>query len=351
MMVMNELSTITSPYKKQFIEDIVEGMTPILNNTQLMELNKSLNTHTANLTISETPNNIDLDYENTNSLLINQFLKAKKLKGLSPKSLHYYESQLKRLEKWTIKSILEFTSDDLKEYLRYYQKCNNCSATSLNNTRRILSSFWQWLEIEEKIILNPMKRIPHIKEPKKVRKAFTDNEIEMMRQTLSQEPRETLRIRNTAIFELFLSSGLRLFELEGLKIDDISLPECKGVCLGKGNKQRIFYFSEKAKLYLEQYLAIREDGKEWLFVNPNRPYNKLGSSGIGVMIKELGWKSDVNNVHPHRFRRTLASRLIKKGMPLEQVSKVLGHESLGITMRYIELDKELLKMTHSKYTN
>ena len=219
---MNTLNAITGGYKKQFIEDIIEGMTPFCDNTQLLELNKSLNTHTNDLMISENPNNIDLNYQETNKILIKQFIKNKKLRGLSKKSLQYYESQLIKLSEWTIKSFIEMDSNDLKEYLLFFRELNNCSKVTLNNVRRILSSFWRWLEIEEKIIINPMKRIPQIKIPKYIHKAFTDEEVEVLRNYLYSQKSK----RNVAIFELLLSSGLRLSELESLRIDDVNLVEC-----------------------------------------------------------------------------------------------------------------------------
>ena len=323
-------------------------MSQLCDNNQLMELNRSLNYYTNNLIISENPNNVDLNYEETNKILIGQFIKNKKLRGLSSNSLHYYESQLTRLSKWTSKSFIEMNSDDLKEYLIFYQKLNNCSKTTLNNTRRILSSFWKWLEIEEKIIINPMLRIPFIKTPKLVRKAFSDEEVELMRNYLYTQDKSK---RNIAIFELLLSSGLRLSELGSLKINDINLVECEGIVMGKGGKERIFYFSEKAKVSLKVYIDSRVDGKEWLFVDSRAPYNKFSISGIGTMIRELGRCCGVEKVHPHRFRRTMATKLVRKGMPIEQVSKVLGHGNLGVTMRYVETDNELLKLVHKKHTN
>ena len=344
---LNEVAKITSTYKKQFIDDILNKMTPLCDNTQLMELNKSLNYHTGNLIISENPNNIDGDYERTNQHLINQFIKTKKLKGLSQNTLRYYETQLNLLNNWSIKSFIEMNSNDLKEYLIQYQELNNCGKVTLNNTRRILSSFWKWLEIEEKIIINPMKRIPSIKTPKHVKKAFTDEEVELLRKYFySQES-----LRNTAIFELLLSSGLRLSELASLKKDDLNFVECKGIVMGKGKKERVFYFSERAKVVIEDYINSRVDYKDWLFVSDLAPYNKLGISGIGYLIREAGRSIGITNVHPHRFRRTLATRLVRKGMPIEQVSKILGHGSLSVTMRYVETDKELLKLVHKKYTN
>jgi len=345
---MNELSTITNKYKKQFIEDILEGMSLTLDNTQLMELNRSLNQHTSNLTISENPNSTDLNYEKTNENLIKDFIKSKKLKGLSSNSLKYYESQLRKLQEYSIKSFIEFTAEDLKEYLRFGQEANLWSKVTLNNVRRVLSSFWKWMELEEKIIINPMKRIPSVKQPRYVRKAFTDEEVEILRLEIDKHWNST---RNHAIFELLLSSGLRLSEITSLRKDDISLADCKGIVMGKGGKERVFYFSERAKRYLLNYLDLRWDNKEWLFVGGNAPFNKLGSSGVGAIIRELGEYAGVTNVHPHRFRRTMATKLVRKGMPIEQVSILLGHSNLGVTMRYVETDNELLKLVHEKHTN
>ena len=344
---MDTLNAITGGYKKQFIEDIIEGMTPFCDNNQLLELNKSLNTHTNDLIISENPNNTDLNYQKTNKILIKQFIKNKKLKGLSKKSLQYYESQLIKLSEWTIKSFIEMNSNDLKEYLIFFRELNNCSKVTLNNVRRILSSFWMWLEIEEKIIINPMKRIPHIKTPKYIHKAFTDEEVEVLRNYLYSQKSK----RNIAIFELLLSSGLRLSELESLRIDDVNLVECEGLVMGKGGKERKFYFSERAKVCITDYLNSRVDNKEWLFVSEMAPYNKFGKSGIGYMVRETGHRCGIENVHPHRFRRTMATRLVRKGMPIEQVSKLLGHSNLDVTMRYVETDNELLKLIHNKHTN
>ena len=344
---MDALNAITGGYKKQFIEDIIEGMTPFSDNTQLLELNKSLNHHTNNLIISENPNNVDLNYQETNKILIKQFIKNKKLRGLSKKSLQYYESQLIKLSEWTIKSFIEMNSNDLKEYLLFFRELNDCSKVTLNNVRRILSSFWSWMEIEEKIIINPMKRIPHIKIPKYIRKAFSDEEVEVLRNYLYSQKSK----RNVAIFELLLSSGLRLSELESLRIDDVNLVECEGLVMGKGGKERKFYFSERAKVCITDYLNSRVDNKEWLFVSEMAPYNKFGSSGIGYMVRETGRRCGIENVHPHRFRRTMATRLVRKGMPIEQVSKLLGHSNLDVTMRYVETDNELLKLIHNKHTN
>lgn len=347
-MAMTELQAVTSEYKRQFIEDIMNEMQPYLDNTQLMELNRNLNYYTNNLTITNNPDNIDLDFEKTNTRLINQFIKSKKIKGCSTQTIEYYQSQLNIINDWSIKSFIEYGHEDLKEYLQWYESRNNCSKTTLDNTRRILSSFWKWMYVQEKIIFNPMERIPHIKIPKKVRKAFTPRDVSLLQDACSKTGNP---LRSRAIIELLLTSGLRIGELVNLTIDDINFKECKGICMGKGHKERVFYFSERCRVYLEDYIDSRVDERKWLFVASISPYKKLGSNGVGIQISELGKIAGVTNTHPHRFRRTFATYLIRKGMPIEQVSKLLGHGDVGVTMRYVETDKELLKMVHNKHTN
>lgn len=348
--MVNELQAVTGIYKKQFIDDILGKMELMLDNGQLMELNKSLNTHTGNLIISENVGPLDLDYQKTNHKLIKNFIKSKKLKGLSPRTIAYYSDELHRLEEWSIKSFIEFKKEDIKEYLRYKQALYDCSNVTINNVRRVFSSFFKYLEYEELIIKNPIKQVPKVKEPSRVKKAFTDEEVEKLRGVLTSRKETKWKYRNIAIFEMLLSSGLRVNELATLKKDDVSINDCKGICLGKGNKQRVFYFSEKCKLALLEYLKNRKDNKEYLFISTTRA-DHITTSGIETMIRKVGVEAGVEKVHPHRFRRTLATRLIRKDMPIDQVSKVLGHESLGITQRYIESDRDMLKLTHRKHLN
>lgn len=340
------LDQITTPYKKQFIDDIINGMEGLIDNNQALELNKSLNKHTTNLIISELPNNIDLDYESTNNRLLKNFIKTKKLKGLSIKTIEYYNSQLTIFKDWLSKSFLEVTSDDFKEYLKHKKEKSNCSNVTLNNVRRILSSFYKYLENEDLLIINPINAIPSVKEPKRVKKAFTDEEVEKLRYAISKD-----HIRNIAIFEMLLSSGLRVGEISSLKRDDISLADCKGVCLGKGNKQRIFYFSERAKVAIQKYLDYRYDDSPFLFVSLMAPFSQLGIGGIETMIRETGEKAEVPNVHPHRFRRTFATRLLHKGVAIDQIQKFLGHVNIETTKLYAMSDNDEIEYNIKRYVN
>lgn len=354
-----QLSIITGEYKKQFIEDILTGMTGLLDNKQLSELNKSLYHNTAHLDFADNPQNHDLNYEKTNKILIEQYMKSKKTKGLSSKTLTAYGYTLKSFEKWTIKSFLEITSEDLKEFFTFYETQNNCSKTTLNNIRRNLSSFFRFLTDEEKILINPMLRIPAIKEPKKIKKAFTYEEIEKLRFYFNTQSRQYNSvklneggIRNLAIFELLLSSGIRIGELRSLKITDIDFNECKMIVNGKGNKQRIVYFSERAKLAIQKYIPLRKNESKFLFTQYKSYKSKkeLSHTSFEKMIRKAGEECNVE-AHPHKFRRTFCTQMLKKGMPIDQVQKLMGHQSIETTLRYIDLDDETIAMTHKKYTN
>ena len=356
---MNELEIITGGYKKQFIEDILHGMEHFLDNNQLYELNKSLYHNTNNLDFADNPKNHDLNYEKNNEILINEFLKAKKTKGLTPSTLRAYEGGLKHFQKWTIKSFLEISSEDLKEYLTFYQQQNNCSKVTLNNTRRQLSSFFRFLTDEEKILINPMLRIPAIKQPKQVKKAFTYEELEKLRNYFNFNSRSVVSnnfkeggVRNLAMFELLLSSGIRIGELCSLKLDNVDFEECKMIVKGKGNKERIGYFSERAKLIIQEYLLLRKNESKYLFTqySSRKSKKQLSVNSVEMLFRRAGESCGIK-VYPHKFRRTFCTRMIKKGMSIDQVQKLMGHESIETTLRYIDLDDETIAMTHKKYTN
>jgi len=357
--MINELQAITGEYKKQFIEDVLGGMEHLLDNKQLSELNKSLYYNTNHLTFADNPKNHDLDYDKTNEILIKEFVKVKKIKGLSKKTIGAYKYSLNALKKWSIKSFLELTSEDLKDFLIFYQEQNGCSKTTINNMRRNLSSFFRFLTDEEKILINPMLRIPPVKEPKKIKKAFTYEEIEKMRWFINRniylKNKNELSIRTMrtkAMFELLLSSGIRVGELVSLKTDNINFDECKGLVHGKGDKERVIYFSEKAKNYMLQYLRLREDDSIYMFVQESNINigSPLSITSVDKVFRRIGEYLDID-IHPHKFRRTFCTTMIKKGMPIDQVQKLMGHVSLETTLRYLDMDDETIAMTHKKYTN
>lgn len=279
--------------------------------------------------------------------LVKKFIEAKKIEGCSKRTEEYYESTLVYFEEHIKCPIGDVTTEQIRDYLSKYQKINNCSNSTLDTIRRILSSFYRWLEEEDYVIKSPMKRIHRIKSPVLIKSAFSEEQIEVIRNSTVDN------IRNLAIVDLLLSSGLRVSELVNLNRSSINLNTRTCVVLGKGAKQRHIYFDYRTKIELENYLKNRKDKGRALFVssrkNKNGTYNRLCVNSIEKIIRELGEKTDILNVHPHRFRRTLATRAIDKGMPIEQVQVLLGHSKIDTTLRYANVEQENVRHSHQKY--
>lgn len=345
---MNAFNQISGEYKKGFIDEILNGMTPLLDNVQLRELNRVLNYHTSQLDFGEGLIDTNLDYEVQNRKLLVQYIKSKKVEGLSKRTIYYYEGILKKLEDWTIKSFINLTHTDIREFLVFYQELNNCSKSSVDNIRRVLSAFFSWLELEEYILINPMRKIHRIKIEKKVKKAFTDKEIEILRNDL-ENSKGRYKLRNQAIFEFLLSSGVRVSELCGIDTDRVNFENNSVIVHGKGNKERLVYFSERTSHLLQVMINKRKNkGDGALFLNSVN--KRLGKSGLERMIRDLGAKHNIE-AYPHKFRRTFATRLVRKGMPIDQVQQLLGHTSLEVTLRYVEADEEALKRVHNRFVS
>ena len=340
---MVSLDLLQAEAKRDLTNSILEEMEAYLDNSQLMELNQSLNSNLSTIEVYKH-NSTNTDYEERNRELLDGFLRAKKLKGLSPKTLERYTVELNFFLDWSCKLVLDYEPQDIREYLVFRQELNNCSNISLNNYRRTLSSFYKWLEIEEYIIRNPMKAVGKIKEESRIKKPFTDEEIEKMRNLLYADYDE----RDIALFELLLSSGIRLSECVNLNIEDIDLENRKFTVIGKGNKERVCYFGTKAKLALEEYLLCRVDDNPALFVQIDEPYNRLGPTGLGAVIRQVGMECGVK-AHPHKFRRTLASKLNHRNVPLEQIQKILGHENINTTLIYVSINPEDVKLSYNKH--
>lgn len=341
---MVRVETLQAEAKRDLTNEILEAMENYLSNSQLMELNRSLNSNLDNLQIYKH-NIVDSDYESRNNDLMKSFLANKKLKGLSKKSLTYYESELRKFLEYSIKLVIDYTPDEIRDYLMFRQELNNCSNVSLNNIRRCLSTFYKWMEVEEYIIRNPLKAVGALKEPKRVKKPFSDEEIELMRTALYND----YDSRDIAIFEFLLSSGVRASECASVDINDIDWDNRSFTVIGKGDKERVCYFGTKAKLALEEYLSYRSDDNPALFVTIDSPYHRLGVSGISTMLREMGSYAGVEHVHCHKFRRTLACNLNHKGVPLDQIQKILGHENINTTLIYVSVDDEDVKLNYNKH--
>ena len=255
------------------------------------------------------------------------FLDAKKIEGCSERTLQYYQVTVEKLLEWTSTPIRKITTDEIRRYLVEYQQINNCSKVTVDNVRRNISSFFSWLEEENYILKSPMRRIHKIKTKQQVKETISDEAIERLRDNCKC-------IRDLAIIDLLYSTGIRVGELVNLNISDVDFEARECIVFGKGDKERRVYFDAKAKLHLQDYLRSRTDDNPALFVTLDAPYTRLRISGVEIRLRELGRSLKLEKIHPHKFRRTMATRAIDKGMPIEQVQKILGHSQIDTTMQY-----------------
>lgn len=278
----------------------------------------------------------------SNNNYLSMFLNAKKIEGCSERTLAYYKTTVEKLLDEVDDPIRKVTTDDIRDYLANYQGLNDCSKTTIDNIRRNISSFFTWLEEEDYIIKSPMRRIHKIKTMKTVKEVISDEEIEKMRDKCKN-------LRDLAIIDLLYSTGIRIGELVRLNIDDIDFEERECIVFGKGDKERRVYFDAKTKIHLMGYINSRFDTNPALFVTLDAPYNRLQISGVEIRLRHLGRELGINKVHPHKFRRTMATRAIDKGMPIEQVQKLLGHSQIDTTMHYAIVNQTNVKVAHRKF--
>ena len=329
--------------KEEMILTITNEMSNNLTNYQLELLKNVLIIQFQNIEITILTDEIKKKEEqNTNEKFINSFLSAKEIEGCSQRTIFYYKENIQHLISKLEKPIKGVTTEDIRNYLSNYKEINNCGSVTIDNIRRVFSSFFAWLEDEDYIIKSPVRRIHKVKTASIIKETFTDENIEKMRD-------ECKNIRNLAIIELLISTGMRVGELVNLNIEDLNFEDRSCVVQGKGNKQREVYFDARTKIHLMQYLTIRKDDNKALFVSKNKPHQRLSISGIELIVRRIGAKTDVNRVHPHKFRRTLATMAIDKGMPIEQVQKLLGHVKIETTMHYAMVNQNNVKNSHRKY--
>ncbi len=280
--------------------------------------------------------------EISNTEYLQMYLDAKKIEGCSERTLQYYRVTIEKLLSKIVNPIRKITTEEIRSYLSDYQQINNCSKVTVDNVRRNISSFFSWLEEEDYILKSPMRRIHKIKTKQQVKEIISDEVIERLRDNCACS-------RDLAMIDLLYSTGIRVGELVNLNIDDIDFEARECVVFGKGDKERKVYFDAKAKLHLQEYLANRKDDNSALFVTLDSPYNRLKISGVEIRIRELGRKLNLSRIHPHKFRRTMATRAIDKGMPIEQVQKILGHSQIDTTMQYAMVNQGNVKASHQKF--
>lgn len=319
------------------IVEIEQRMVKILDNRQLQSLHDVLLS-----CISERYITTDLDYQMSDDELLAAFISAKRVEGCSEKTLHYYSSTITTVTKAINKPIRQVMTDDLRVYLAKYQQEKGVSKVTIDNVRRIMSSFFSWLEDEDHIIKSPVRRIKKVRVSKTVKEIYTDEEIEAMRDNCNAP-------RDLAIIDLLASTGMRVGELVRLDRDDIDFNNRECIVLGKGDKERPVYFDARTKVHLQAYLESRTDDNPALFVTLDNPHDRLKISGVESRLHNLGERLNIHRVHPHKFRRTLATRAIDKGMPIEQVQHLLGHQKIDTTLEYAMVNQNNVKASHRRF--
>lgn len=316
----------------QKIRMIEQALQPHLNNLQMEKLHQTL------LRVIEE----DCPSEDDDRDFLPIYLAAKRVEGCSDKTLHYYETSISNALASINKPVKQITTDDLRLYLDTYQQRNNAGKVTIDNVRRVLSSFFSWLEDEDYILKSPVRRIHKVKTGKTVKETYSDEALEIMRDHAEN-------IRDLAMIDLLASTGMRVGELVQLNRGDIDFENRECIVFGKGDKERKVYFDARAKIHLQNYLTERADDNPALFVTLLSPFNRLKISGVEIRLRELGRKLNIPKVHPHKFRRTLATMAIDKGMPIEQVQHLLGHQSIDTTMVYAQVSQSNVKTSHRKY--
>lgn len=328
--------------RDQLITEITRKMIPYLDNSQMKQLQEVLTHCLWGVQVSTASESEQLQEKETNEELLGRFISAKRVEGCSEKTLKYYNTTILRLFSAVKLHITHMQTDDLRNYLSNYQQASQCSKGNIDNIRRILSSFFSWLEDENYIIKSPVRRIHKIKSSKTVKETYSDESLEIMRDQCGC-------LRDLAMIDLLASTGMRVGELVRLNRADIDFENRECVVLGKGSKERPVYFDARTKIHLKNYLDSRTDENSALFVSLMRPFKRLEISGVEIRLRELGRRLGIAKVHPHKFRRTLATRAIDKGMPIEQVQRLLGHAQIDTTMQYAMVNQTNVKLSHKKY--
>lgn len=325
--------------KEKIISEIIREMISSLNNEQLSKLKTTLEIYLYNVSI-EAKQEADTEKKEVDYLEV--FLSAKRIEGCSEKTLIYYKNTIQQMLDSIGKSVCTIVTEDLRTYLAEYQKEKQSSKVTIDNIRRIFSSFFSWLEDEDYIIKSPVRRIHRIKAASTIKETYTDEQLESMRDNCDNP-------RDLALIDILASTGMRVGELVLQNRDDISFDERECIVFGKGDKERMVYFDARTKIHLQNYLDSRTDNNEALFVSLKAPYNRMKIGGIELRLREMGKRLNIEKVHPHKFRRTLATVAIDKGMPIEQLQKLLGHQRIDTTLQYAMVKQSNVKIAHRKY--
>ena len=333
--------SLKNTMKQKFIHSVLQELSKVLDSQQLDFVENTLEHKLHDLDIIEQVTNEEL-VNQENDELLTAFLSAKKIEGCSAKTIKYYKSTIDHLFDEIGKTTAEITTNDIRSYLAYYQEQKQSSKVTIDNMRRIFSSFFSWLEDEDYIVKSPVRRIHKVRTDTLVKEVINDECMELLRDNCTE-------IRDLAMIDLLASTGMRVGELVQMNIDDVDFQERQCKVFGKGNKEREVYFNARAKIHLQQYISQREDDNPALFVSFSSPHKRLSISGVEVRLRTLGRRINLPKIHPHKFRRTLATMAIDKGMPIEQVQRLLGHVKIDTTLHYAMVNQNNVKLAHRRY--
>ena len=331
--------------KQELTLAVMQNMAPHLDNLQIKKLQSVLETVLCNYEVRPESRLLQKSKEEEqaeNSELLAKFLSSKRIEGCSEKSLKYYRTTIEAMQVMLQKSVKLVTTEELRQYLTDYQERRQSGRVTMDNIRRILSSYFAWLEDEDYIIKSPVRRIHKVKTASCIKETYTDEDLERMRDYCDE-------LRDLAIIDMLASTGMRIGEMVLLNRRDINYNERECVVLGKGDKERIVYFDARTKLHLLDYLESRSDDNPALFVSLRAPYERVKIGCIETRLRELGKKLNIAKVHPHKFRRTLATMAIDKGMPIEQLQRLLGHQRIDTTLMYAMIKQSNVKIAHKKF--
>lgn len=324
--------------KQNLIKDVVQEMLPYLNNAQNEKLQEVLRYTLAKYEVTDSQNK----EENSEQDFVELFLAAKRIEGCSEKSLKYYKATIETMLDELKKDVKHIVTDDIRGYLTEYQEKKKSSRVTIDNIRRILSSFFSWLEDEDYILKSPVRRIHKVKTGTNIKETYSDESLELMRDNCTT-------LRDLAIIDILASTGMRVGEMVLLNRNDIDFNERECIVFGKGSKERVVYFDARTKIHLQNYLKSRTDNNPALFVSLKSPHKRLKIGGVEARLREFGKQLGLQKVHPHKFRRTLATMAIDKGMPIEQLQQLLGHRKIDTTLQYAMVKQSNVKIAHRKY--
>ena len=327
--------------KDEIVMRVIQEMTPILNRDQLDSLKETIRAVLCGYDVQRRETAVRCVDQNGPDYL-RTYLETIRQNGKSEGTIDQYRLHIGRMLAYIGKDVQQIEDDDLIDYLHRYKQIRQVSGRYLNNMRLVFNSFFRWLQRRKVILRNPVDGLEPIKYRQTVKKPLSPEELEKVGCAREQE-------RDLAIVEFLYSSAVRVSELTRLNREDIRWKSDDVMVLGKGNKEREVYLNARAHLHLRQYLDSRTDNNPALFVTARAPHERLTRAGVEYIITELGRAAGVENVHPHRFRRTAATDLLRMGMPIEQVQELLGHVKIETTRIYCTVTREQVRASHRRY--